>query len=117
MHPISSKAYYGACKTVGDVKTKTKQNKTKTTTTTKKTRSKRQTRECILVLNKTRGNAIAHYNESVFYKSHGVGHAVESEKQRTLGMERQAKIETYFFFQNFYLRSIWSPGIFRFLLR
>ena len=27
MHPTSSKAYYGACKTVGDVKTK--QNKTK----------------------------------------------------------------------------------------
>ena len=28
MHPTSSKAYYGACKTVGDVKTKkTKQNK------------------------------------------------------------------------------------------
>ena len=83
----------------------------------KKNRSRRRTRECILVLNKTRGNAVAHYEESVFYKSHGVGHAVESEEQKSLGMERQAKIATYFFFQNFHLRSIWSPGISRFLLR
>lgn len=61
-----------------------------------------------------------HYNESVFYKSHGVGHAIESEKQRPVVVERKAKIATYFFFQNFHLRSSWKlvrPGISRFLLR
>ena len=92
MHPTSSKTYYGARKPVGDVKTKWKK---------KKNRSKRRSTECILVLNKARGNAIAHYNESVFSKSHGVGHAVESEKAKNSGNGGAGKNSNIFFLSKF----------------
>lgn len=64
-------------------------------------KERRKTSDCIAGLNKTVGNGTVHYNESVHYRSHGIGQCLEQEQLRVQWKPRLWKIAEWFFFQKF----------------